>query len=1144
MMELRRIVLINWHMMARADLDLAGDAAILGQNRSGKSTIIDLIQAIMAGGSSRLYKFNRSAGESGGKSDRTLGGYCLGQLNEDTFLRPSARSHIAIVFEDPEQERLPVSLGLSIEAARGQQTEVVGHFVAEGVRVHTTMLLEETDGALRPAPWQAIRRRLEQACSGSGAALHTPDDAKTFIREYMRVLFTGRRTSDPERFVRTFVAALSFTDIASVEQFVHRYLLEPKPIDIAELRDSIGRYQEIQKTIAELNLRLEALKDIQKQIGQFEHLLQEESTCRAIEKTAALVEALGGLMANVQALRFMSNEREKVASEFRQTEIEIARENDALASIQLEIAATGVAGKRAIVEGEIKTLDREHAFVAERLATRFLRAARAIQLLDSRDKLGVINPGELLQSLERVKDASRGLAPPDWPQDPATMERLLAAVADAATARMEKATKSRDDSITWYNNIEAEMNKDRAQLAEARRGLISLNATTTQLMDALRREGMRPRTLCEVADVLDETWRNAVESLLTRDREAIIVDPEHAYRATEILRHGRGAYPGCRVANTRRLQSRAITPESGTLASMIRSNDPLAMAFVVYRIGNVRLAADQQELLSGGRAVMADGAYYDGLITEIRRAEGAKIGRAAAPLMAAELQRRLDENEKLLDVHSQNKRFFEDVIRRLEDCSAPVKDGEQLDNLALALGDLMDKRTDARRRFEAISAETDPQLNDAEQRLKLHLSQLGKRRDDLNRRDASLGTEIEEIERKLGSSVHLLGSRDCLAHRRRMFRDAVASVHQLKSLREGYRRLRPRSPAKIAADMAEAANTAWKEHRALDQDIRTALGRYKLTFPDALEGYAEASITGTVKPWVRDGIATLEGNELTRYRQHADEAAERMSKLFKTNFIHELNNRFGQLDSEMEKLSAALKTRPLHGETYRLVHSPRTEQEDLYRLARDSESDETVLDALFGRAEPRDERHARALRQVEELLVDENVDFKIYQDYRSYFTYDLRLRDVATGRTTSFDRRRGVASGAERQVPFYVVIGAALASVYHGARQTSVSKKRGIGLAVFDEAFSKMDGPNQRTLLDFYREIGLQVVIAAPTEKRAAVYENLDYIIDVFRSGDVSMAESVKIKERVRTEMRAANPQHATDDELTERLALPTRAAE
>ncbi len=213
MLELRRIVLVNWHLLTRADLDVAGDAAILGQNRSGKSTIIDLIQAIMAGGSPRLFRFNRSAGEGGGRSDRTLAGYSLGQLNEDTFLRNEARSHIALVFEDTGGTRPPVSLGLSIEAVRGQPADVVGHFIAEGVRIDTSMLVEENGTLTRPAAWQAVRRRLDRECMSGGGQLHTPEDAKTFIREYMRALFTGRRTADPERFVRTFVAALSFTDI-------------------------------------------------------------------------------------------------------------------------------------------------------------------------------------------------------------------------------------------------------------------------------------------------------------------------------------------------------------------------------------------------------------------------------------------------------------------------------------------------------------------------------------------------------------------------------------------------------------------------------------------------------------------------------------------------------------------------------------------------------------------------------------------------------------------------------------------------------------------------------------------------------------------------------------------------------------------
>lgn len=263
-----------------------------------------------------------------------------------------------------------------------------------------------------------------------------------------------------------------------------------------------------------------------------------------------------------------------------------------------------------------------------------------------------------------------------------------------------------------------------------------------------------------------------------------------------------------------------------------------------------------------------------------------------------------------------------------------------------------------------------------------------------------------------------------------------------------------------------------------------------------------------------------------------------------TSFIHELNSRFDVLQAEMETLARALRTRPLHGETYQLHASVKPEFEDLYHFARDCERDDSVLDDLFSHAVPRDERHGRALRQIEQLLLDEAFDFSVYQDYRNYFTFDLRMRDVASGRTTSFDRRRGVASGAERQVPFYVVIGAALASIYHGSRQMGAPTELGAGLAVFDEAFSKMDGPNQRTLLDFYRAIGLQVVIAAPTEKRAVVYENLDYIIDVFRSGDTALAESIRIKERTREEMRAINPQYVSNEDLFQRFEVESRAAE
>ena len=109
-------------------------------------------------------------------------------------------------------------------------------------------------------------------------------------------------------------------------------------------------------------------------------------------------------------------------------------------------------------------------------------------------------------------------------------------------------------------------------------------------MDTLTQEGMRPRALCQVAEVVNEDWRAAAEALLGRDREAILVDPEHAPRAVSILRGSRDTYRGCRIANTRRLAELPRDPVAGTLASVLRSDDPLAMAFIVFRAGTVALA--------------------------------------------------------------------------------------------------------------------------------------------------------------------------------------------------------------------------------------------------------------------------------------------------------------------------------------------------------------------------------------------------------------------------------------------------------------------------------------------------------------------------------------------------------------------------
>ncbi|MDX8506247.1 SbcC/MukB-like Walker B domain-containing protein [Mesorhizobium captivum] len=1145
MMQLVHIALVQWHLFSREDLAIAGDTAILGQNRSGKSTLIDLIQTVMTGGTRRWYQFNRSAGETGSrKSERTLRGYCLGQLNEHEFLREEAVTNIALVFADPQGVRPPVSVGLCIEASATEEAQVVGRYIAPGIRVDTDLLVEQLEGnKQRSASWALVRDRLEQSCNAKGTALIRPDGPRNHIREYMRQLFTGRRHSDPERFVRAFVMALSFEDMRSVEDFAHKFLLAKNDINIGELRESIQRYRDIQKDIHELERRLAALRVLAELVARFISLLEREEIARGVARLAGLIEAGSALLANLKERRDNRASVGQTQHMIERCEDEIKSLIEQQDSLVAQSLAEGVAGKRAVVQSELRAVELAQEAVAQRLQARFVAVARAASLLDHRDRLASLKLGALFQSLEALKRKSEGQVPPAWPREPHEMEELIASARETASANIAKILDRRDNAITQRRKLQEEIADLVERRDRARNGQVALDERTVRLMATLERENMRPRALCQVAEITDPDWREAAEALLGRDREAVLVEPEHASRAVEILRSGRDSFRGCRVVNTRRLNEQPPGFEANSLATIFASEDQLAMAFIRFRTGQVRLADTQAELLGGGRAIMRDGAYNSGIVVEVLRTQDLKIGRAAAPLMETELARQIAERQGWAATHLEAERFHDDIRRKLEPLLEEVPVADRLDLLAEAIDQHNVTRIELQMRLDRIAATVDPAIQQGLDRVKLQLRSVNDEKEELVGRRGQLKQADLDVQRRLGAGDGQPGSWNCLKARRLAFKDRVRTRAQLVALRETYTAQRSRPLSRVAQEMSKRADDARDAYRACEGEIREALGHYRASFDSTAPVATQGSITSEIKPWVSSNLQALEENELIQYRRQADEAAAQIGQLFRTAFIHELNARFNDLRTELDNLTRALKARPLHGEIYTLHARPKEEFASLHRLARESENDDQVFEALFGRGTPRNEEHAQALAEVERLLSEEALDFTAYQDYRNYFTFDLRMEDVAKGRQTSFDKRKGTASGAERQVPYYVVIGAALASIYHGARRQYETSELGLGLAVFDEAFSKMDGPNQRTLLEFYDDIGLQVVIAAPSEKRSVVYENLDSVIDVFRHGDSASAETVRIKAHARAQMRAANPQHLSDAVLAARLNSPASDA-
>jgi hypothetical protein len=256
------------------------------------------------------------------------------------------------------------------------------------------MLVEELgEGARRSAPWSLVRQRLEEACAAEGSELLRPDGPRNHIRDYMRHLFTGRRFSDPERFIRAFVMALSFEDMRSVEGFVHNFLLAKNDIDIGELRDSIQRYRDVQKDIHELEKRLEMLRALALLVQDFVALLEREETARGVSRLAALVEAGGALFANLRERRETAQALEDVKADIARHDAESLTLREEEGNLLAQLAAQDAASRRAVVEGQLKGTEQDRQRVVRQLEGRFSTIALAAGLLDHRERLAPLKLG-------------------------------------------------------------------------------------------------------------------------------------------------------------------------------------------------------------------------------------------------------------------------------------------------------------------------------------------------------------------------------------------------------------------------------------------------------------------------------------------------------------------------------------------------------------------------------------------------------------------------------------------------------------------------------------------------------------------------------------------------------------------------------
>jgi uncharacterized protein YPO0396 len=1146
MKRLVRLLLINWYRLEQVSIEIDGHTAFIGPNASGKSSLLDAIQAVLVGGSKQWWSPNASAGE---KSTRSLRDYCLGvvrdpenpDLSREFQPRDQAITYLVLVFEDERRES--ISIGLSMHARlEDPQESIDGRFVAPGIGLVLSDLVDRSiDGSPVPKPWKRLREEL-RARLGEKFRVH--NQVGEFQREICAVLSDGRRHLDSSRFLRAFRNAITFTPIRNVSDFVRSHILEERPIQVRSLQQALQNYREIQTRTSEARQREDILLSINSQYKKAEQAECLGMAWRWVSKEAefnALEAEMEPLRARIEGTE---QQVEKLNERIESLKISWEEADKELSKASAKLAASNVDQQREIIKEKKKLAEQGLSGIKEKIKQARSGLGNVHRLLDYVEFLKSESLVSCLKKIPPLVGHEEGLQLIDWPGDPVEIMGLVKKIKPLLAEASQELSDQYDDLVRFEGELKAENERFRERIQRLESGGSDLSPNTVKLIGLLKEHGIEAVPICDRVDVADEEWRDSLEAFLGGHREALLVDPSQVRDAIALYRReGRKlSIFGSRIINTTKTNQWLDRRSKGSLAEMIISDDNHALAYINLRAGNVTRVNSEDELLKHDRAITMDGMLATGGSVLRLRPEEAMLGREARKQTLKNLQFKFAEQGQAQYAKGQEKdvikRVREELVMPLVEHIKTFPDLEQLVTSRLennqeierleheeqslltdrSYKELLENETNCRKRRDTFGQERDAAVED--------VGELGRfiDRDKFSLRQkenvsSSIDQERNEVKSKPGFDIQLASDKYEELASQEMFADeTVESLKALGVKSEG---------------LANRSENTVRNQRGV---AREALAEYWVNW-----GTENRPMVGSfdeyqpLAAWVVRELTQIQETQLSQYVTEAENALREAEHAFRSDFVGKLQENLLLLDEQLKELNRNLKHRPFHGQYYRFIKNPESDVKDVldWVLSWSPEQGGDV-GGLFDAAEDPNHLHSEAIARVRNLLMEAaSGDEKSgdewetrLADYRNYYHFDVRMSDDKDGKGNPemLSRRLGKGSGGEHQSPFYVAIGAALAAAYRIERDENGELRGGMGIAAFDEAFSKLDLQNTVSALGFLDELGLQVLLAAPDEKYGQIAENVDTIVNVYRDGATVHIDAEYIKPSARKKLALDNP--------------------
>ncbi len=602
MKKLTRMKLINWHRFNNCTIEFGDSTLLSGENGAGKSTLLDAIQFVVI--CSTGY-FNKAAHENG---KRKLTGYIrckTGKENQPYERTGEISAHVALEFYEESKDKYFIIGAVVDSASEGQETTV--RYLMENTRISDDLFL--------------YGNQVKSIAEFRGSNMDIRQWCKTNVEA--RKMVTARLGRIEDKFFRLIPKALAFKPIDDIKDFVYSYVLDEKEVNIDVLRENVRTYQDMERTLENVKKRMKKLEHIQALYQRVQEHMEKERMYGYFLKRSELDLVESQIRSNEAAKKSEEIRLSQAKVQLEMLEKERGEKQEIATNIRVELRHNQEFVALEEEKKELKRLqDKRQSAMAEEaeLKKSVAKAARDCESLwkamgtestsgySAAASMGTSQPanaenGISMDSASCIREYRKQLQTLDGDVNIAEIKSLTDEVIHFKQKRYGELQEEQAQLKIQLNQNHTEREKLSKKINKLKRKKLTYPSGVELLVDSVQEEfaalgrEIQPGVLCEMLELQNEEWRNAVEGYLNTQRFYVLVEPENFDIALGIydrLRREKKVY-GVGLINTKDLEKYNTAP-AGTLAEVVTAQNKYARQYSNMILGKVQMCERYEDL--------------------------------------------------------------------------------------------------------------------------------------------------------------------------------------------------------------------------------------------------------------------------------------------------------------------------------------------------------------------------------------------------------------------------------------------------------------------------------------------------------------------------------------------------------------------